>query len=129
MKKMTPKLTKPKTFPKVDTSRMKTIRAQYDSLKEWTYDTKGYFLIKIDRAKKIIMVGHCTKSNVIATCVVGRHPEEVYNTVVRLGLIGRQEHAAYLGMEVEKAYVALQLGIPYVQDSDLDFRKKVKGRK
>ena len=126
---MKSKLKKSHVYPKPDTSRMKTVRARYDSLKEWTYDSKGYLLIKVDYKKKQILVGHCRRNNVIETCVSGKHPEEIYNTVVRLGLIGRQEHAAYLGMEVEKAYVALQLGIPYVQDSDLDFRKKVKGRK
>ena len=46
------KLKKSHAYPKPDTSRMKTVRARYDSLKEWTYDSKGYLLIKVDYKKK-----------------------------------------------------------------------------
>lgn len=114
----------PHLYPKPDTHRMRTVRARYNSRTDWKYDTKGYFLIKVDRRNKRILAGHCRRSNAIEVCVAGRHPEEIYNTVVRLGLIGRQEHAAYLGMELQKAYTALQLGIEYVQDSPLDYRRK-----
>jgi len=43
--------------------------------------------------------------------------------VLKAGLISRDDHAAYLGRETLKAETALKLGIPYVQDSDLELKK------
>ena len=40
-----------------------------------------------------------------------------------MGLISRMEHAAYLGKELEKAYLALKYTLQYVQDDPLDITK------
>jgi dihydropteroate synthase len=37
----------------------------------------------------------------------------------------RKDHSAYLGRELEKAYVALMNDLEYVQDDELDLNKKV----
>ena len=39
--------------------------------------------------------------------------------VLRLGLVSRLDHAAYLGGELAKAEVALRVGRDYVQDAAL----------
>ena len=106
---------------------LKTVQASYDSLKEWRYDPKGYFLIRVNRETKEIEAGYCKRNNEVEIIIKGKHPEEMYNTITRedkLDLVSLKEHAAYLGMEFQKAYTALQLGIEYVQDSDLDYTKK-----
>ena len=35
------------------------------------------------------------------------------------------KHAAYLARELQKAYIALQQNIEYIQDDELDFDKKI----
>jgi len=106
---------------------MKEVKANYDSMKEWKYDKNGYFLIRVNRETKEIEAGFCKQNNEVEIHITGKHPEEMYNTIVRedkLNLVGLKEHAAYLGMEFQKAYTALKLGIEYVQDEDLDYDKK-----
>ena len=38
----------------------------------------------------------------------------------------RMDHAAYLGRELQKAYIALKNNLEYVQDDELDFNNKTK---
>ncbi len=107
----------------VDTTTLRVIQAQYDDLKEFVMDPKGYFLIDIDRKKKEILVGFCPETNKVAVKIVGRKPLEIYQAVIKEGLLSRFDHAAYLGRELQKAYIALQENIPYIQDDELDFKK------
>lgn len=101
----------------------RTIKAKYDDLKEFVLDEKGYFLIRIVPEKKIIEVGFCGKRNIVEIKVYGKTPIEIYQTILREKIIDRPDHAAYLGRELQKAYIALQLGIAYVQDDELQFHK------
>lgn len=102
---------------------IREIQAQYDDMKEFVLDEKGYFLIRIVPEKKLIEVGFCGKRNTVEIKVFGKTPIEMYQTILREKIIERADHAAYLGRELQKAYTALQLGIAYVQDDDLDFSK------
>ncbi len=102
------------------------IKAEYDDMKEFVLDEKGYFLIRIVPEKKMIEVGFCGKRNTVEIKVYGKTPIEIYQTILREKIIERPDHAAYLGRELQKAYIALQLGIPYVQDDELDFKKGIK---
>ena len=108
----------------VDTTTLKVIQAQYDDLQEFVMDPKGYFLIDIDREKKEIMVGFCPQTNKVSVKIVGTKPLEIYQTIIKEGLISRYDHGAYLGRELQKAHIALQEGIIYIQDDELDFEKK-----
>jgi len=49
---------------KINKKVKKRIKAKYHKIKDWVMDPKGYFLIAIDRKKKLIKVGYCkfTKS-------------------------------------------------------------------
>jgi dihydropteroate synthase len=49
----------------------------------------------------------------------GQGAEVLLAEVVRLGLVSRLEHSAYLGRELAKAEVALRLGRGYLQDTEL----------
>ncbi len=47
--------------------------------------------------------------------------ENVCKEVIKLGLISRLDHAAYIGRELKKAEIAAKLGKSYVQDEELNF--------
>ena len=44
---------------KIDIKIKKKIKSNYDKIKDWKMDPKGYFLIAVDKNKKIIRVGYC----------------------------------------------------------------------
>ena len=47
--------------------------------------------------------------------------ESVSKAAIKLGLVSRLDHAAYLGRELMKAEIAAKLGKNYVQDEELNF--------
>jgi len=98
---------------------LRTIQAKYDDLKEFVMDEKGYFLIRINQSTQKIEVAFCAELNKITVTITGEKPLEIYQTILKQGLISRMDHAAYLGRELQKAYIALQKNIPYVQDDEL----------
>ncbi len=79
---------------------------------EFVRDPKGDFRIWVgDRI-------YCQHEKVT---VVGENAKEIIDTVIRLGLISRLDHAGYLGRELKKAELASKLGKSYVQDEELNF--------
>ena len=105
----------------VDKEVVQEVIAEYDDMKEFVMDPVGYFLIRFDAEKKCIEVALCRELNKVAVIVTGKKPLEIYQTLIKKNLLSRQDHAAYLGRELQKAYIALQQGIPYVQDDELVF--------
>ncbi len=104
-----------------EASQTVQIRAQYDDLKEFVLDPVGYFLIRILSDTKEIEVALCGEKNVIVKKVIGKTPLEIYQTCIKNNMLSRHDHAAYLGRELQKAFIALQHGLPYVQDDELNF--------
>lgn len=104
----------------------RVIETHYDDNKEFILDQKGYFLIRADRKNKNIEIGFCKERNIVEVKIVGKKPIDIYQTILKEKIITRPDHAAYLGRELQKAYIALQQGIEYVQDDELDFKKKLK---
>lgn len=86
---------------------------------EWTKDPAGYFLIKVEDG--LIKAGFSTSEHVLVKEIVGTEPQDIYYTVLREKLITSMQHAAYLGMELQKAHTALKLGLKYVQDSPVEY--------
>ena len=105
---------------KIDSEDAKIIIAEYDDLKEFSIDPAGYFLIRIFPETKEIEVGFCKSGQKIEVIVRGKKPIDIYHNIMKLNLITRMEHASYLGRELQKAYIAVQKGIKYVQDSELE---------
>ena len=97
----------------------KIVRGDYHHIKHWKQDRKGYSLIRIDRRKKLIELGYCKKNNVVEVVIQGKTPQEVYYTACKMKLLSRLDHAAYLGKEVEKAYLALKYKLKYKQDEEM----------
>ncbi len=92
-------------------------------------DPKGYFLIAIDREKKLLRVGYCkfTKlgnepTNDMVSIVSGRTSIEIVNTLIRNKYISSLQHAADMGIELCKAELALKYKLNYIQDKDLELK-------
>ena len=104
----------------------KTITAKYHKIKDWVMDPKGYFLIAIDRKKKLLSVGYCkfTKlgnkpKNEMVAIINGKTAIEIVNTLIRKNYVSSLQHAADMGIELCKAELALRYNFNYIQDKDL----------
>jgi tetrahydromethanopterin S-methyltransferase subunit A len=86
----------------------------------FTPDPTGLFLIGIGPSGKTIHAEHYTREGVLDRRVVGESAQAVGNALLQESLVGDVAHATYLGRELQKAEVALRLGLPYEQDRDLD---------
>jgi len=82
-------------------------------------DDLGWFMIQVDRGESRIVAAHFKETEEPSTIIKGKTAREVYQTIIREGLIGKFDHAAYLGKELTKAELALRLGRSYVQDEPL----------
>jgi|TARA_B100000780_G_C20952831_1_gene380137 dihydropteroate synthase len=119
------------TFYKINKLIKIRIKAKYHKIKDWVMDPKGYFLIAIDRKKKLLRVGYCILKkmgdkpiNNMVSIVSGKTAIEVVNTLVRYKYISSLQHAADMGIELCKAEIALAYKLDYVQDKDLQIKKK-----
>ena len=107
----------------------KRITANYDKIKDWELDPKGYFLIDLDKKKKLLRVGYCviTKSNDNPTHemvaeIYGKTAIEVLNTLITEEFISTLQHSGDMGIELCKAELALKNNLDYVQDKDLNLK-------
>ena len=108
----------------------KKINAKYDKIKDWKMDPKGYFLIEVDKKKKIIRVGYCkftrlgnSPVNDMVAVINGKTAIEIVNTLIREQFISSLQHAADMGIELHKAELSLKYGFKYIQDKDLILTK------
>jgi dihydropteroate synthase-like protein len=88
---------------------------------QFVADPCGVFRVAVDHQGGDIVVLHYVSVEAGEPLHVlrGRGAEALLAEVVRLGLVSRLEHSAYLGRELAKAELALQLGRGYVQDAEL----------
>ena len=107
----------------------KRILAKYHRLKDWKMDPKGYFLIAIDRKKKIIKVGYCKfirlgnlPINDMVAEITGKTAIEIVNTLIREKFISTLQHAADMGIELHKAEMSLKYGFKYIQDKEIEIK-------
>ena len=114
---------------KINKKIKKRIVAKYHKIKDWVMDPKGYFLIAIDREKKLLRVGYCKFTNSgnkpindMVSIVSGRTAIEIVNTLIRNKYISTLQHAADMGIELSKAELALKYKLNYVQDKDLKIK-------
>lgn len=110
---------------KVEDKVAKEIIADYDDEEDFVIDGKNYFLIRLDRENKNIEVGFCKEKNKVVLKVTGKKPVDIYQTMINKEKLPiRKDHAAYLGRELQKAYIALKNDLEYVQDEELDLNRK-----
>ena len=103
---------------------MKPIEANKDHV-FWTQDHKGFFTIRPFYGDNKVFVRFYTNDMDLKHLFSGKKTVELVHKIVSMDLISRPEHAAYLGKEIEKALIALQLKIAYIQDEPLDFGQRV----
>ena len=111
---------------KINKKISKKLIAKYHKIKDWRMDPKGYFLIAVDRKKKVIQVGYCKFSrlgnspvNDMIAIIKGKTAIEIVNTLIRQQYISLLQHAADMGIELHKAELSLKYGFKYIQDKDL----------
>ena len=115
---------------KINKKIKKRITAKYHKIKDWVMDPKGYFLIAIDKEKKLLRVGYCTfrklgnkNINDMVSIISGKTAIEIVNTLIRNKYTSSCQHAADMGIELCKAELALRYKLDYIQDKDLELKK------
>ena len=114
---------------KINKKIKKKIKAKYHKIKDWVMDPKGYFLIAIDKERKILRVGYCVFKKIgnkpindMISVVSGKTAIEIVNTLIKYKYISSLQHAADMGIELCKAEVALKYKLDYIQDKDLKIK-------
>ena len=79
-------------------------------------DKAGYFVILPQPAKGTIIVEHYSYDNRLLRAVEGREARALYWTLVKNGWVTQLSHAAYVGKELARAELSMQLGFRYIQD-------------
>lgn len=82
-----------------------------------TPDPNGYFVVLPDRARRILVLEHYTNDGLLDAVIEGATPAHCYTAAIDSGLLGRLDHAAYLGRELARAEAALAAASAYVQDA------------
>ena len=113
-------------WKKINIKFRKKITARYEKIKDWRIDPKGYFLIDVDKEKKILRVGYCrinkndnsADHDMIAE-IQGKTAIEIINTLIKQKFISSLQHAGDMGIELCKAELALKYDLKYIQDKNL----------
>ena len=79
-------------------------------------DKAGYFVIVPLVDKGIINVEHYDYDNTLLRVIEGVNTRTLYATIIANGWVTELSHAAYLGKELARAELSMQLGFKYVQD-------------
>lgn len=77
----------------------------------------------------MVFVRHYDVENNLRQTFAGITSSQIIQEIIEGGLISRLEHAAYLGKEIEKAIIALNNRLNYVQDEELQLKSILIGRK
>lgn len=96
-------------------------------------DPEGFFYIYLDGPRRNIVVEHYvnvvkdigtrrrTVSGKLNKVFKGTNAATLYRTIIGNNIIGRMDHAAYLGYELGKAETALKNRVKYEQDRPVKF--------
>ncbi len=114
---------------KINKKIKKKIIAKYHKIKDWKMDPKGYFLIAINRKKKLLRIGYCKFKklgnkpiNDMVAVISGKTALEIVNTLIKKKYISTLQHSADMGIELCKAELALKYKLNYIQDKDLEIK-------
>ena len=112
---------------KINIRNKKKIKAQYNRIKDWKIDPKGYFLINVDKNNDLLKVGYCkidkknkSKDHDMVAEIHGKTAIEIINTLIKEKFISSLQHVGDMGIELCKAELALKYDLKYTQDKDLD---------
>ncbi len=101
-----------------DVGAAKVVTAEKQETARVAMDSCGVFRIMVDRDSGVIVALHYASSEAKEpSCAIrSMTAEAVVAEVLRLGLVSRLDHAAYVGGELAKAEIALRIGRDYLQD-------------
>jgi tetrahydromethanopterin S-methyltransferase subunit A len=100
-----------------DTSQINLIISQ--NPKRLVLDKKGFFVIIPQKEEQKIYVEYYANSGRFLHTIVGTDAPSIYYTIIKMSLVSKLDHAAYLGKELNKAEFFLKYDIPYTQDKAL----------
>lgn len=79
-------------------------------------DPAGYFVVIPDRVQQQLLVEHYSNKGVLNRIFSADNAAALYIHIIKLELISRLDHAAYMGRELARAEQALLNGENYIQD-------------
>ncbi|MCL5062718.1 MAG: tetrahydromethanopterin S-methyltransferase subunit A [Nitrospiraceae bacterium] len=83
-------------------------------------DPSGFFIIYTKRNEGKIYLEHYRADGTLNEIIYGEDPVLIASTAIERNLVSKLDHAAYLGRELEKAYLSMIYGFQYIQDSARD---------
>ena len=82
-------------------------------------DRAGFFIVHPKAETDLLLVEHY-KNTGEPTCIIeGNEPAAICAEIIERGLISQLDHAAYLGRELERAKLSMQLNFSFRQDRAL----------
>lgn len=94
-------------------------RVQATAPDKLTLDKAGFFIIIPQPGRGVILCEHYNNNGTPNIIIEGRDAARIYCTAIERGLVTQLDHAAYLGKELAKAELSLQLSFRYRQDAAL----------
>ncbi|WP_291582686.1 DUF4346 domain-containing protein [Clostridium sp. UBA6640] len=79
-------------------------------------DKEGYFVIVPKVENNAILVEHYSYNNQLLRIIKGKDARNIYWTIIENRWVSEMSHAAYLGKELTKAELSIELGFKYIQD-------------
>lgn len=79
-------------------------------------DPAGYFVVTPDRVHQQLVIEHYSNKGLLNRIFTADTAAAMYTHIIKLELVSRLDHAAYLGRELARAEQALLNGEDYVQD-------------
>ncbi len=80
-------------------------------------DPSGFFIIYPKKEENRICLEHYRADGTLNEIIHGEDPILIASIAIERNLVSRLDHAAYLGRELEKAYLSMCYGFQYIQDS------------
>ncbi len=80
-------------------------------------DPAGYFVVLPQPDQRAILVEHYGYDNSLLHTIQGTSARDLYLSIVDRGWVGELSHAAYLGKELARAELSMELHFRYVQDA------------
>lgn len=100
-----------------------TVEAPAAGPRDHGLDPTGYFVILAPTPDGRICCEHYRRDGTLTRRFLGRDAAGLCRAILRRRLPGTAEHAAYLGRELQKAEIAVRVGVPYSQDDPLPLRQ------
>ena len=104
------------SFDTLTVSKIDEFEYIEETSKEYKLDPEGYFKIEVDHKQGNILCMHLKKGE-INYRIKGQSAKALLHKIISKGCVSQLDHAAYLGLELSKAEIALSLGHNYQQDS------------